>query len=58
MASINQSVAWRLIRNLDHKLFMIAVKEGPGFPVFPGLFFECQFLKSTPFQLLNVIQIV
>ena len=32
------SVAWRLIRNLDHKLFMIAVKEGPGFPVFPGFF--------------------
>ena len=51
-------MAWRLIRNLDHKLFMIVVKEGPGFPVFPGLFFECQFFKSTHFQLLNVIQIV
>ena len=58
MASTNQSVAWRLIRNLDHKLFMIAVKEGPGFPVFPGLFSDYQLLKSTPFRLSNVIPIV
>ncbi|GIR55972.1 MAG: hypothetical protein CM15mP62_34430 [Rhodospirillaceae bacterium] len=57
MASINQSVAWRLIRNLDHKLFMIAVKEGPGFPCFPWAFLSANFEKHT-FPTIKCNQIV
>lgn len=40
-------MAWRLIRNLDHKLFMIAVEEGPGLLFSLGFFFEYRFLEST-----------
>ena len=46
-------MAWRLIRNLDHKLFMIAVKEGPGFPVFPGLFFCVPILEKHTFPTIK-----